>query len=99
MTDGGAFTISCPPRELFRKPSRPSTGPLPDLRPVTGANEDRAAGSVGSVARRPRRPALGVGAGLAWLEIFKTSNFEGYSGMMVFFIFMPLGAILGGLAG
>ena len=43
--------------------------------------------------------ALGVGAGLAWVEIFKTSNFEGYSGMLVFFGFMPRGAIFGGLAG
>jgi hypothetical protein len=43
--------------------------------------------------------ALGIGAGLAWVEIFKTSNFEGYSGMLVFFGFMPGGAILGGLAG
>ncbi len=43
--------------------------------------------------------ALGIGAGLAWVEIFKTSSFEGYSGMLVFFTFMPLGAILGGLAG
>ena len=43
--------------------------------------------------------ALGVGAGLAWIEIFKTSNFEGYSGMLVFFTFMPLGAVFGGLAG
>jgi hypothetical protein len=43
--------------------------------------------------------ALGIGAGLAWVEIFKTSNFEGHSGMLVFFTFMPLGAILGGLAG
>jgi hypothetical protein len=43
--------------------------------------------------------ALGVGAGFAWVEIFKTSNFEGYSGMLVFFGFMPAGAILGGLAG
>jgi hypothetical protein len=42
---------------------------------------------------------FGVGAGLAWVEIFKTSNFEGYSGMLVFFGFMPGGAILGGLAG
>jgi len=42
--------------------------------------------------------ALGVGAGLAWVEIFKTTNFEGYSGMLVFFTFMPVGAILGGLA-
>lgn len=43
--------------------------------------------------------ALGVGAGLAWVEIFKTSNFEGYSGMLVFFTFMPLGAAIGGIGG
>lgn len=43
--------------------------------------------------------ALGVGAGLAFVEIFKTSNSEGYSGMLVFFTFMPLGTILGGLGG
>jgi hypothetical protein len=43
--------------------------------------------------------ALGIGAGLAWVEIFKTSSFEGYSGMLVFFGFMPGGAILGSLTG
>jgi Na+/glutamate symporter len=43
--------------------------------------------------------ALGIGTGLAWIEIFKTSDFEGYSGMLVFFTFMPLGAVIGGLAG
>ena len=43
--------------------------------------------------------ALGIGAGLAWVEIFKTTSFEGYSGMLVFFGFMPGGAILGGIAG
>src|SRR5215208_6994105 len=36
--------------------------------------------------------ALGIGAGLAWVEIFKTPGFEGDSGMLVFFTFMPLGA-------
>lgn len=41
--------------------------------------------------------ALGIGAGLAWVEIFKTTSFEGYSGMLVFFTFMPVGAIMGGL--
>jgi ABC-type antimicrobial peptide transport system permease subunit len=41
--------------------------------------------------------ALGIGAGLAWVAIFKTSDFEGYSGMLVFFTFMPLGALIGGL--
>jgi hypothetical protein len=43
--------------------------------------------------------ALGIGAGLAWVEIFKTASFEGYSGMLVFFTFMPLGAGIGGVAG
>ena len=43
--------------------------------------------------------ALGIGTGLIWVEIFKTSSFEGYSGMLVFFTFMPLGAMIGGLAG
>ena len=43
--------------------------------------------------------ALGIGAGIAWVEIFKTTDFEGYSGMLVFFTFMPIGAIVGGLGG
>lgn len=43
--------------------------------------------------------ALGIGAGLAWIEIFKTTSFEGYSGMLVFLTFMPLGAAIGGLGG
>jgi hypothetical protein len=43
--------------------------------------------------------ALGVGAGLLWVEIFKTTSFEGYSGMLVFFTFMPLGAAIGALGG
>ncbi len=43
--------------------------------------------------------ALGIGAGLAWVEIFKTTSFEGYSGMLVFLTFMPVGAAVGGIAG
>ncbi len=43
--------------------------------------------------------ALGVGAGLAWVEVFKTTSFEGYSGMLVFFTFMPLGAGIGAIGG
>jgi len=43
--------------------------------------------------------ALGIGAGLAWVEIFKATDFEGTSGMLVFFTFMPLGTIIGGLGG
>ncbi len=43
--------------------------------------------------------ALGIGAGLALVEIFKTTGFEGYSGMLMFFTFMPLGAAIGPLGG
>jgi hypothetical protein len=43
--------------------------------------------------------ALGIGAGLAWVEVFQTTNFEGYSGMLVFFTFMPIGALIGGVGG
>jgi hypothetical protein len=43
--------------------------------------------------------ALGIGAGLAWIELFNTGNIEGDSGMLVFFTFMPLGAAIGGLGG
>lgn len=43
--------------------------------------------------------ALGIGAGLAWVELFKTTSFEGYSGMLVFFTFMPAGAAIGAIGG
>jgi hypothetical protein len=43
--------------------------------------------------------AVGVGLGLACTKIFNVSDFEGYSGMLVFFTFMPLGAIVGGVGG
>jgi len=42
---------------------------------------------------------IGIGLGLAWIELFSTSEFEGYAGMLVFFTFMPLGALIGGLGG
>ena len=42
---------------------------------------------------------LGVGIGAACVKIFHVSDFEGQSGMLVFFTFMPLGAIAGGIAG
>ena len=54
---------------------------------------------LGPLAVDPDCRDLGIGAGLAWVEIFKTTDFEGYSGMLVFFTFMPLGAIIGGLGG
>ena len=43
--------------------------------------------------------ALGIGACIAWLQIFRTSGFEDNNGMLVFFTFMPLGAAIGGLGG
>ncbi|QUS41219.1 hypothetical protein RPMA_22010 [Tardiphaga alba] len=43
--------------------------------------------------------ALGLGAGIAWVELFKTSNFEGYSAMLVFFTFTPIGALIGAVVG
>jgi hypothetical protein len=43
--------------------------------------------------------AIGVGVGMACVKIFNVSDFEGGSGMLVFFTFMPLGAIIGGLGG
>jgi hypothetical protein len=42
---------------------------------------------------------IGVGAGFLWTTVFHTSDFEGYSGMLVFFTFMPIGAIGGALLG
>lgn len=42
---------------------------------------------------------IGVGAGFLWTSVFHTSDFEGYSGMLVFFTFMPIGIIVGAVAG
>jgi hypothetical protein len=42
---------------------------------------------------------IGVGAGFLWITVFHTSDFEGYSGMLVFFTFMPIGIIVGAVLG
>jgi hypothetical protein len=42
---------------------------------------------------------VGVLLGLLWTTVFHTSSFEGYSGMLVFGTFMPLGIIIGALTG
>ena len=42
---------------------------------------------------------IGVALGFAWTNVFHTSDFEGYSGMLVFFTFMPIGIIGGALLG
>jgi hypothetical protein len=42
---------------------------------------------------------IGVSLGLIWTAVFHTTSFEGYSGMLVFFTFMPVGVIVGALIG
>jgi hypothetical protein len=42
---------------------------------------------------------VGIGLGFAYSKIFNVSNFEGYSGMLIFFTFMPLGATAWGIGG
>ena len=42
---------------------------------------------------------IGVVLGFVWINVFHTSDFEGYSGMLVFFTFMPIGIIIGGIVG
>ena len=42
---------------------------------------------------------IGTGAGFLWTTVFHTSDFEGYSGMLVFFTFMPIGVIVGAVVG
>jgi hypothetical protein len=56
-------------------------------------------GLIGFVLGAIAGGVIGVGLGLVWISIFHTSSFEGYSGMLVFFTFMPIGLILGGVAG
>src|SRR6266446_10222476 len=45
---------------------------------------------VGLVVGALGGAALGIGACLAWLQIFRTSGFEDNNGMLVFFTVMPL---------
>jgi hypothetical protein len=42
---------------------------------------------------------IGIGLGFLWTTVFHTTSFEGYSGMLVFFTFMPIGIIVGAMAG
>jgi hypothetical protein len=42
---------------------------------------------------------LGVILGLTYTSVAHTTSFEGYSGMLVFMTFMPIGILLGGLIG
>lgn len=56
-------------------------------------------GLIGFVLGAIAGGVIGIGLGFAWTSVFRTSSFEGYSGMLVFFTFMPIGIILGGFGG
>ena len=56
-------------------------------------------GLIGLILGAIAGGAIGVGLGLLWTEVFQTSSFEGYSGMLVFMTFMPIGIIVGALIG
>jgi hypothetical protein len=42
---------------------------------------------------------IGVGLVLLWINVFHAGGFEGYSGVLVFYTFMPLGVIIGAFVG
>ena len=42
---------------------------------------------------------IGVGLGFLWTTVAHTSDFEGYSGMLVFTGFMPAGIVFGAVLG
>lgn len=43
--------------------------------------------------------AAGLLVGIAWINFFGPGNFEGYVAMIVCFVFIPIGALLGGFIG
>lgn len=55
--------------------------------------------TFGTIAGLILGAAVGVLAGIAWINIVPTSGFEGQSAMLVFFTFAPAGSVLGGLCG
>ena len=56
-------------------------------------------GLLGLVIGTVAGAIAGVGIGAVWTSFAHTSCFEGECGMMVFFAFMPGGAVLGALVG
>lgn len=55
--------------------------------------------ALGTVAGLILGAAVGVLAGIAWVNIAQISDLEGQSAMLVFFTFAPAGSVLGGLGG
>ena len=56
-------------------------------------------GLIGFILGTMAGGVIGVGLGFAWTSVFQIQFLEGYAGMLVFFTFMPIGIILGGLGG
>ncbi len=54
---------------------------------------------VGFFLRAIADGVIGIGLGFVWTKVFETTSFEGYSGMLVFLTFMPIGVIVGGMIG
>jgi hypothetical protein len=88
-----------PPRRVEPRRARP----LPTIGPQADGREHikkiALLALLGLVVGALGGAALGIGAGLAWVQIFRTTGLEEYNGMLVFFTFMPLGAAIGGLGG
>ncbi len=55
--------------------------------------------ALGTIAGLVLGAAVGILAGIAWINIASTSEFEGQSAMLVFFTFAPAGSVLGGVTG
>jgi hypothetical protein len=51
-------------------------------------------GLIGFVLGAIAGGVIGLGLGFIWTSVFHTSSFEGYSGMLVFFTFMPIGIFI-----
>jgi hypothetical protein len=56
-------------------------------------------GFVGLILGALAGGVIGVILGFIWTDLFHTSSFEGYSGMLVFYTFMPIGIIAGAMIG
>lgn len=55
--------------------------------------------AFGTIAGLILGAAVGILAGIAWINLASTGDFEGQSAMLVFFTFAPIGSVLGGLTG
>ena len=100
-------SISAPPNHVcFIAPAMLNHAAPRPYYPITGLKDGRKHTMkiallvlLGLVLGAVGGAVLGVAAGLAWVALFNTTSFEGYSGMLVFLTFMPLGAAIGGLGG